>query len=730
MARSPLRLFFFSALMLALAASFLNYYQNYFFLKNNKSDLPAQELTLARYYRYTGQIEKAISEYKDVIALDVPENIKELAYKELAIMINNYDSKFPKNLESYGAYAAWFLVPKLYVLSAFFILIWLILLIAKPFIKKSELVIFPLHDFSGLNIGDTLPQLVNERLREIKWRFQNLETSNLVLSETLDVPLLGVIGDVDAVDVSAIVETVLMLSGGPTSLPLTRIFDSLRLWFNQPKYIVSGKLEGSGDALAIHLLLIDREKQTVINAWIVEMERDNQKDIVSQVVDIVIYPLLFNFTQKKSTQQWESFKALCDSLESIDLYTEKRYDVTYLFKAKDKLEKAIEIDPRYELAKYNHGLLLLRLGEYELARDKFKDLSISSSNENLRQFSQYSYAVALFELSQEWAYKRAIEILLKLIEESKDKKLTQKTRGVLSITYARMSERDNDRRDHYANLALEQANSIKSDPNAMKNAIATALAAEGYVHIILGNRDDAILSFEKSVEKDAENISSWIGLGNAYFKYDQKEKALSAFRKAADLSPASGYSYYRLGNIYRDLGDLENAVEAFKLAPQIALAHLAIGKIYLGRQEYEIALDEFRKSVTQNKRLIDGWINIAWTICEIDTRDQELIKEAEASARRALQLEHNQALLWHRYSILARVLLLAEKKEKALNAIQEAVNLSPNHPQVNYYYAVIEFELGHNEKAIELAQKVLVQGKSEWMRKAEMLISTLGGKSE
>lgn len=730
MARSPLRLFFFSALMLALAASFLNYCRNYFFLKNNNSDLPAQELTLARYYRHTGQIEKAISEYKDVIALDVPENIKELAYKELAIMINNYDSRFLGNLESYGVYAVWLLVPKLYVLSAFFILIWLILLIAMPFIKKSELVIFPLHDFSGLNIGDTLPQLTNERLREIKWRFQNLETSNLVLSETLDVPLLGVIGDVDAVDVSAIVETALMLSGGPTSLPLTRILDSLRLWFKQPKYIVSGKLEGSNDALAIHLLLIDREKQTVIKAWIVETERDNQKDMVSQLVDMVIYPLLFYFSQKKSTQQWESFKALCDSLESIDLFTEKRYDVTYLFKAKDKLEKAIEIDPGYELAKYNHGLLLLRLGEYELARDKFKDLSISSSSEKLRQFSQYSYAVALFELSQEWAYKRAIEILMELIEESKDKKLTQKTRGVLSITYARMSERDNDRRDHYATLALEQANAIKSDPNATKNAIGTALAAEGYVHIILGNKDDAILSFEKSVEKDAENISSWIGLGNAYFKYDQKEKALSAFRKAADLSPASGYSYYRLGNIYRDLGDLENAVEAFKLAPQIALAHLAVGKIYLSRQEYEIALDEFRKSVTQNKRLIDGWINIAWTICEIDTRDQELIKEAEASARRALQLEHNQTLLWHRYSILARVLLLAEKKEKALNTIQEAVNLSPNQAQANYYYAVIEFELGHNEKAIEMARKVLVQGKSEWARKAEILISTLGGNSE
>ncbi|MBN8655658.1 MAG: tetratricopeptide repeat protein [Anaerolineae bacterium] len=726
MTRSPLRLFFFSALLFAIAGSCLNYYQHNLFFKANNVYQPSQELVLARYYQRTGQIEKAISEYKDVIDLDVPDSVKVIAYKELAELIDKQDSSFLGKLESYGAYAVWFLVPKLFGLSVLFFFLWLIVLLIKPFIKKSELVIFPLHDFSGLKIGEALPQLTNERLRELKWRFQNLENSNLILSETLDVPIMGVIGDVDAVDISAIVETALMLSGGPTSLPLTRILDSLRLWFGQPKYIVSGNLEGSRENLTIHLLLIDREKQTVIRTWVVKLEGDNKNDLISQVVDVIIYPLLYNFTKKKSTQQWESFKALCDSLENIDLYTEKRYDVTYLNKARDTLEKAIEIDPNYDLAKYNLGLLLLRLGEYELARDKFKELSTLSPNEKLRDFSQYSYAVALFELSQEWAYKRAIEVLLRLIEEVDNKEVVQKARGVLSITYARMSERENDLREHYANLALEQARVIKSDRIATKSAVATALAAEGYVQIILGKKDDAIISFEQSVEKDSENISSWIGLGNAYFGNNQKEKAISAFRKAADLSPSSGYSYYRLGNIYRDIGDFENAIEAFKLAPQIALAHLAIGKIYLSRQEYESALDEFRKAVVQNKRLVDGWLNIAWTICEADPKDQELIKEAEASARRGLQLEQNQSLLWHRYAILARVLLLAGKKEKALNAIQEAIKLSPNQPQANYYYAMVEYDLGHPDKAIELARKVLDQGKGEWARKAQMLISAQG----
>ena len=602
------------------------------------------------------------------------------------------------------------------------LLLWLIILIIKPFIKKPELVIFPLYDFSGLNIGEALPQLANDRLRELKWRFQNLENTTLALSETLDVPIMGVIGDIDSIDVSAIIETALMFSGGPANLPLTRIFNSLRLWFEQPKYLVHGNLEISDAKLYLHLVLINRDRQVVARTWAVQLERHSSYDSIPQIVDSIIYPLMFYFGKNKTSRQWESFKALCDSLENIDLYREKRYDIVYLIKAKEALEKAVEIDPNYDLAIYNLGLLLLRLGEYELARDKFRDVSSSSSNSNLRQFALYSYAVALFELSQEWSYKRAVEVLKKLINESENKEVVRKARGTLSIAYARLSERDKDQRDHFTNLALDQVREIKSDRAATKDVVATALAAEGYVHIVLGKLDDAVFSFRQAVEKDAENVSCWIGLGDAYFRNNQKENAISAFRRAADLSPSSGYSNYRMGNIYRDLQDLENAVEAYKRAPQIALAHLSLGKIYLARQEHESALDEFRKAVEQNKRLVDAWVNIAWTICELDAKDEELIREAEASARRVLQLEKNQSQLWHRYAVLSRVLLLAGKKDKALNAAQEAIKLDPNQPQANYYYALIEYEIGHFDRAIEFARKVIDLDRGEWFHKAEILI--------
>jgi len=336
MTRSPLRFFFFLALLLAVAGYILGFIRIKLYLRANNTNPQIQELSLARYYQQTGQIDKAISEYKDVLDLSIPDNIKVQAYKELTELIDKQASGFAGNLASYGEYVVWFLIPKLYILSTLFFLLWLIILIIKPFIKKPELVIFPLYDFSGLNIGEALPQLANDRLRELKWRFQNLENTTLALSETLDVPIMGVIGDIDSIDVSAIIETALMFSGGPANLPLTRIFNSLRLWFEQPKYLVHGNLEISDAKLYLHLVLINRDRQVVARTWAVQLERHSSYDSIPQIVDSIIYPLMFYFGKNKTSRQWESFKALCDSLENIDLYREKRKEIVNLIKAKEE----------------------------------------------------------------------------------------------------------------------------------------------------------------------------------------------------------------------------------------------------------------------------------------------------------------------------------------------------------------------------------------------------------
>ncbi len=723
MTRSPTKFFFILALFFVLTGYVLYSLQRELNVRLQNNFPPYRELRLARFFRQTGQTDMAIQEYKDVIGSETTAPVKSQAYTELSSLLNEQKQGL-LGLRSYAIYIIWILAPKLYILSAVFFLIWLAFLIISPLSRKSELVILPLYDFSGLQIGEHLPQLATDRLGELKWKFQNLSSMISLLAETLDVPVVGVIGDDDAINISAIVETALVFSGGPSNLPISRIFDSLRLWLEQPEHIVRGDLKMSEEHLLLHLVLTNRKSRNVEKSWSIMLARANE-DPVHQVVDALIYPLVFHFGTKRSTGRWEALKALCDGLEQLDFYRSEGNNPEHLQKAKLFFEKATEIDPSYHLAIYDLGLLLLRLGEYELARTKFREVESLCDDPYLRQLAIYSHGVALFELSQEWSYKLAAKILTTLIEEADRDDLILMARSTLAMTYARLAERMKDGRDQLRMLAFEEVREIKSRKSAPKPILAVTCAAEGYLNINSGHTATAVTNFNEAISYDSTNVSCWIGLGDAHFKDNQKEKAVSAFRKAALLSPSSGYANYRLGNIYRSLGDEESAIEAYKSASRFPLAHLSLGKIYLAREDYDNALDQFRKAVEYNRRLADAWINIAWTICEMNVTDESLLKEAEDCARRSLQLEQNQAQVWHRYAILSRVLAGAKKHDKALIAAKKAAELAPNNPQARFYLAMAESAVGNTGRAVELAKSVTEIDRGEWFQEAQSLIKQL-----
>lgn len=724
MTKSPGRFFFVLAIIAFGLGALIDYsYQSYF--RTNALIFPViQELELARHLYKTGQINQAINEYKSVIDKSSPGHIQDQAYSELNYLVMLQDQGTWR-LRTDVAYVLWYLLPKLYIFGGICLLLVFLFVVVKPFVKKPELIILPLHDFSELQIGEVIPKLANDRLRELKWKFDNLSNTALILSETLDVPIMGITSDEDTFQVSDILETALIFSGGPSNIPITRIFNSLRLWFEQPKYIARGSLRLSGENLFLHLILINNKKNAVEKSWHIHLACDENKNIVQLVVDMLIYPLMHHFNLKKTTHQWESYKSLCDGIETLSSYKEEGNKISCLDKSKEFILQAIELDPLHELAIYNLGLLLLRLGEYELAREKFQVVANTTSDYNLKQFALYSYSVSLFELSQDWSYKRSSDSLKELIDSSHNKDVVLMARATLVLIYARLAERDKESQKKYIELANREIATVKSSRTKTAHVVAVIFAGEGYININLSNLHEAIRSFHQSVEANPENVSSWIGLGDAYIKNGQSENALNSFKKAASLSPSSGYPNYRLGNIYRELGNVEGAIEAYKSAPQFALAHLSLGKIYLALQRHDEALDEFRKTVEINKRISDAWINIAWTICEMGQDAEYLAKEAEASARRALQLEQNKSQLWHRHIVLARTLFSAKKFDNAYIEAKQAFTLEPEQPQVLYFLALIEHQIGYIQDAKKNCQRILNSSKDDWKINAKLLLKSI-----
>lgn len=707
MIKSPLRTSFILAITFALLGILFSYIESRMVSRNIIGNI--NELRLARYYTATGQADKAIQEYKSIIDGD-DGTYRMLAYQELGrLLIRQSESTGVIHLRL--NYLAWYMAPRFYILSGLFAAIWFILIPITIILRNQKLVILPFVDLTGENIGEILPRVAVDRLKQLSWRIANLESKSSIISEILEVPIMGLVDEENLSDVSALVETALNFSGGLINFPLSRLITTIRLWFEQPRFLLRGVLRGSENTFFLDIILIDNSIKKVEKTWRVEILKNETDDAVLKLINGLIFPLLFYFSDRVNARSWVVLESLYSGLEEFYLFEEDGYKISHLKLAKQHLESAVTSDPKYYLAKYNLGLLLLQMGEYEQARDLLRDVAKLSPNEVLVRYANYSYAVALIQLSQEWSHKRAVEVLNGIVNSSDDEQLIYLSRSALAIVYSRMIT---SREQRYYELAMEEIDALKNSRLANGKVLASAFAAEGYCKMASNSVDESVECFLKAQQLDNKNSAFHVGLGLAYLKKNLKEKAVEEFKRAEIHSPFSLYSSYKLGNIYRDMGDYENAIQAYKRAEGFGLAHLMLGKIYLENHDFENALSEFRSAVSQNKRLIDGWINISWTICEMMTDDEKLLHEAEISARRALQLEKSQNQLWHRHAILSRVLLLRGKVSYSLIEAREAVKLAPQQPQAYYYLALAEKGNFLYTEAIQSAQKVIELSTRDW----------------
>jgi len=80
----------------------------------------------------------------------------------------------------------------------------------------------------------------------------------------------------------------------------------------------------------------------------------------------------------------------------------------------------LDLDPGYGIAKYNLSLILLATGEFEKARNYLKELSANSKDPQLKLRADYNHGVALFMLSQDWAYDQSVKIFKELLIKNEE----------------------------------------------------------------------------------------------------------------------------------------------------------------------------------------------------------------------------------------------------------------------------------------------------------------------
>jgi tetratricopeptide (TPR) repeat protein len=116
-----------------------------------------------------------------------------------------------------------------------------------------------------------------------------------------------------------------------------------------------------------------------------------------------------------------------------------------------------------------------------------------------------------------------------------------------------------------------------------KNSYLKNLIGSAYLQI--GDRQNALASFESSITLSPQNISALNNLGNTHKRNGDYKLAEKCYLKALNLSPNYISSLVGYGNLKIDLQDSEGAIvilnKAISLSPNTYMAHFNLATAYL-----------------------------------------------------------------------------------------------------------------------------------------------------
>ena len=385
MTRSPQRLLVISIIICLLLGSFLDLisqnpslYPSFFYPHFPVSN--EYDFSLTSYYWGIGDFDKAIVEYQRVLP-SLPKDEANSANREFKRMLIFEKSTQGKIIHSI-VYYSWLLPPRLYELAFLFFLLLVFLFAYRHIKKMPKFVIQNFYNYTNLSIGSNLPQIAIDRIHEITWRAQNLESSSGLIADNIEIPTLSLMSEGDNQSAVEFLEIAMMFSIGSSNLPFSNMINAIKLWLEQPHFLVRGLVDRGENTINFKLSLLNRENNIIEKIWDIEIPYKEGFSI-SNIVDATIYPLLYYFNGI-SAARWEALQALHNGLEEFQLFKEDQSRVNHLKLAQQHFEYALDLDPGYGLAKYNLSLLLIATGEFEKAKDHLKELAAANEDSQLK----------------------------------------------------------------------------------------------------------------------------------------------------------------------------------------------------------------------------------------------------------------------------------------------------------------------------------------------------------
>lgn len=212
---------------------------------------------------------------------------------------------------------------------------------------------------------------------------------------------------------------------------------------------------------------------------------------------------------------------------------------------------------------------------------------------------------------------------------------------------------------------------LKNYPNEAREALNRAAS--------LDSNFEKLLVFTKKLnEAKPDNYYSRVLLGDAYSRVNRSDEAISILEKTVSQNPDHFFVYFVLGHTYMKMDDSKNAKRYFRktleLKPDFLNGYNYLGLLYAMKENFNKAEKIYLEGIRKNK-----------------------------------ELGNRTAVIHLR---LANVMLRTERYERALDIVQNALEIAPENPGLNLMLGDVYRKKGNLDKAEEIYQKSYEYGAS------------------
>lgn len=179
-----------------------------------------------------------------------------------------------------------------------------------------------------------------------------------------------------------------------------------------------------------------------------------------------------------------------------------------------------------------------------------------------------------------------------------------------SLFYARLAvnykNSNNDLAKRYADEALQKLQNPTSEIDYY---------AKGLSYYVIGNIDDSIREYSKSIEQNDKFAVAYNNRGVLYFETKKYENSIQDYSNAIKNNPKYISAYYNLATVFRFKKDYDSAIQNYskviELDPKNALAFCNRGVSYANKQEYKLAISDYTQAIGLDSQYFYLYLNRA-----------------------------------------------------------------------------------------------------------------------